>query len=147
MELFKDYQLEKSNGEKDLLNVKEASDWASDYLRKNVTPSNISYLIQYGKVKKYGDNGDVLISKNELIEYYDKYYDKKILSGKKKLGDDLNWKLSFDELREVDTTKHVHRLHPYKGKFIPHLVQYFLDGHKDEYKKRVFFNKFCSLII
>lgn len=59
MELFKDYQLEKSNGEKDLLNVKEASDWASDYLRKNVTPSNISYLIQYGKVKKYGDNGDV----------------------------------------------------------------------------------------
>jgi len=40
--------------------------------------------------------------------------------------------LSFDHLREVDTTKHVHRLHPYKGKFIPQLVQYFIDNHTDD---------------
>jgi len=30
--------------EKDLLTTKEASKWASDYLKKNVTTSNISYL-------------------------------------------------------------------------------------------------------
>jgi hypothetical protein len=30
-----------------LLSIREASDWASSHLGKNVTPSNISYLIQY----------------------------------------------------------------------------------------------------
>ena len=39
--------------EKDLLTIKEASLWASKYLGKPVSESNISYLIQYGKVKKY----------------------------------------------------------------------------------------------
>ena len=59
---------------------------------------------------------------------------------KNRLGDDLNWHLSFDNLREKDTTKHVHRLHPYKGKFIPQLVEYFIDQHKDEFKKEIYFN-------
>ena len=39
-----------------ILTIKEASDWASKYLGKTVTPSNISYLIQYGRVTKIGDN-------------------------------------------------------------------------------------------
>ena len=49
--------------------------------------------------------------------------------------------LSFDYLKEADTTKHVHRLHPYKGKFIPQLVEYFLDGHTDDFKKDVCFKQ------
>jgi hypothetical protein len=36
----------------ELLSIKEASQWASEYLEKNVTTSNISYLIQYGRIKK-----------------------------------------------------------------------------------------------
>jgi len=32
-------------------------------------------------------------------------------------------------------------LHPYKGKFIPQLVEYFLDSHTDEFKKEVYFHK------
>lgn len=59
---------------------------------------------------------------------------------KKQLGEDLNWTLSFSEYKESETTKHVHRLHPYKGKFIPQLVEYFLDSHVDKFKKEVFFN-------
>ena len=47
--------------------------------------------------------------------------------------------LSFSNLRESDTTKHVHRLHPYKGKFIPQLVEYFLDSHLNTFKKEIFF--------
>jgi hypothetical protein len=35
----------------------------------------------------------------------------------------------------------VHRLHPYKEKFIPQLVEYFLDAHIDDFKKEVFFNR------
>ncbi|MBM3328746.1 MAG: site-specific DNA-methyltransferase [Calditrichaeota bacterium] len=38
------------------------------------------------------------------------------------LGDDL----TFLSIREKDRTKHVHRLHPYLGKFIPQLVEVFL---------------------
>ncbi len=37
---------------KGLLTIKAASFWASEYLNKNVTESNISYLIQYGKIRK-----------------------------------------------------------------------------------------------
>lgn len=38
------------------------------------------------------------------------------------LGDDL----TFLSIREFERTKHVHRLHPYLGKFIPQLVEVFL---------------------
>ena len=34
--------------------------------------------------------------------------------------------LSFAGVREYERTKHVHRLHPYLGKFIPQLVEVFL---------------------
>jgi len=37
--------------------------------------------------------------------------------------------LSFAWVREYDRTKHVHRLHPYLGKFIPQLVEVFLKNH------------------
>lgn len=47
--------------------------------------------------------------------------------------------LAFDEYREKERTKHVHRLHPYKGKFIPQLVEYFLDEHTDELKRDTWF--------
>lgn len=38
------------------------------------------------------------------------------------LGSDL----TFIGVREFERTKHVHRLHPYLGKFIPQLVEVFL---------------------
>ncbi|HOV12944.1 MAG TPA: DNA methyltransferase [Spirochaetota bacterium] len=122
-----------------LINIKEASIWASRLLNKNVTTSNISYLIQYGRVKKYGENGNTLISKSELIQYYNSYNGRREASWKEQLGTDLNWALSFDQYKEAETTKHVHRLHPYKGKFIPQLVEYFLDTHLDDFKHEVFF--------
>jgi len=125
----------------ELLTIKQASDWASEYLDKNITTSNISYLINYGRIKKVGDNGSTLIDKNELIIYYKSFYGKRENNWKDQLGDDLNWSLSFDWLKEKETTKHVHRLHPYKGKFIPQLVEYFLDSHIDKFKKQVYFQK------
>lgn len=127
--------------ENELFTVKQASIWASNHLKKTVTESNISYLIQYGKIKKIGDNGSTLISKEDLESYYQSFYGQREIDWKTKLGEDLNWNLSFDYLREKDTTKHVHRLHPYKGKFIPQLVEYFLDSHIDSFKTEVFFKK------
>lgn len=123
-----------------LITIDEASAWATHYLKRDVTVSNISYLIQYGRIKKYGDNGKTLIRQSELKTYYESQANPKKEEWKKHLGKDLNWALSFDEYRESERTKHVHRLHPYKGKFIPQLVEYFLDAHTDEFKKSVCFN-------
>jgi len=40
---------------------------------------------------------------------------------------DLSW--SEQQLPERERTKHVHRLHPYLGKFVPQLVEVLLDRH------------------
>ena len=124
---------------RELLNVKEASLWATEHIGKDVTPSNITYLINYGRILKTEKNGTTLIPKQELIDYYESYQREAVY--KKKLGADLNWALSFDQYKESETTKHVHRLHPYKGKFIPQLVEYFLDNHTDKFKTETFFKQ------
>lgn len=123
----------------DLITLNEASRWASDYTNKKIYPSNINYLLQYSIIDKINNEGIIYISKSELKKYYDKNKIEK--KWKEKLGDDLNWNLSFDNLREIDTTKHVHRLHPYKGKFIPQLVDYFLNSNTDDFKKEIYFHK------
>lgn len=141
MKLYLFDNLEEKMNEKGMLSIKEASEWASGFTGKNVTVSNISYLIQYGRIKKYGNNGNVLISINDLKNYYSSFHGNREISWKEQLGEDLNWALSFEQFKEAETTKHVHRLHPYKGKFIPQLVEYFLDGHTDNFKTEVYFNK------
>ncbi|MBU4228623.1 site-specific DNA-methyltransferase [bacterium] len=124
-----------------LLTINEATKWAAKFLNKQVSTSNISYLIQYGRIKKFGKNGEVLIDVADLENYYKSHYHTKEDKWKRRLGNDLNWALSFAEYKESETTKHVHRLHPYKGKFIPQLVEYFLDSHTDNFKKETYFKK------
>lgn len=124
------------------IDIKEASVWASQYLGKNVTPANISYLINYGCIVPHkSDNGRTYVSVAELEEYYKSNNTNRAADWQQKLGDDLNWELSFDYLKEAQTTKHVHRLHPYKGKFIPQLVEYFIDDHTDKFKTERYFSK------
>ena len=125
----------------DLLTIKEASEWATKHTCKTVTTSNISYLIQYGRIKKIGDNGSTQVNLQDLIDYYKSYNGQREVAWKNQLGEDLNWALSFDQYKEAETTKHVHRLHPYKGKFIPQLVEYFLDNHIDNFKVEAYFKK------
>jgi len=120
-----------------LLNLEETIQWVEEYTGKKVKPSNIMYLIQYGRLKNYGSRGKPLIRLKELKSYYESKHLKK----PEDLRDDINWHLAFAEYSEAERTKHVHRLHPYKGKFIPQLVEYFLDDHTDEFKKEVYFQK------
>ena len=124
-----------------LFNILEASKWATDYIGKNVTTSNITYLIQYGLIRKVGENGSTQVLQSELEDYYQKYLTSRENYFKEQLGEDLNWALSFEQYKEAETTKHVHRLHPYKGKFIPQLVEYFLDNHTDKFKTETYFKK------
>lgn len=56
-----------------------------------------------------------------------------------KLSDlNLNWRER--DLPERERTKHVHRLHPYLGKFIPQLVEIFLR----KYQPRLVYDPFCG---
>jgi hypothetical protein len=129
------------SNQKKILNIKEASSLATSFLKKPVSESNISYLIQYGRIRKINQNGTAQIIKQDLIDYYKNNQLYREKQWKLKLGNDLNWNLSFEQYKEFETTKHVHRLHPYKGKFIPQLVEYFLDSHLDDFKKQIFFQK------
>jgi len=124
-----------------LLTIREATKWAAKFLNKQVSTSNISYLIQYGRIRKFDENGEVLIDVADLENYYKSHYHTKEDKWKRRLGNDLNWALSFSEYKESERTKHVHRLHPYKGKFIPQLIEYFLDSHTDNFKKEAHFKK------
>ncbi len=98
---------------RELLNIKEASVWATEHIGKDVTPSNIAYLINYGRIPKIGDNGGTLVAKKDLIDYYKN--NQRETNWKKQLGADLNCALSFDQYTESQTRKHVHRLRPYSA--------------------------------
>ena len=125
-----------------LVTPKEASIWASKYLQREISQSNISYLIQYGWVRKHAAGStSLLVSLEELKEYYDKNIKQREKKWSKTLGENIDWHLAFDDVSESERTKHVHRLHPYKGKFIPQLVEYILDSNTDENKKESFFKK------
>ena len=54
-----------------LLTIKEASQWASDFLKREISESNISYLVQYGKVKKHNGGNSVFVDGADLKNYYD----------------------------------------------------------------------------
>ena len=116
----------------------QASKWASDRTGRKVTPSNIAYLVNYGRIPKV-DGDSLMVDVADLERYYRAVDGRREEAYKRSLGDDLNWRLSFEQFKEAETTKHVHRLHPYKGKFIPQLVEYFLDSHTDEFKKEACF--------
>jgi len=129
------------------VSIKYAAKWASEYLKKKVTSSRISYLVQYGAIKNHSENDfGVKIDLGELKNYYEDYYQSMEKKWEDAGEENVNWTLSFREFSERETTKHVHRLHPYKGKFIPQLVEYFLDDHVDDFKTEVFFEE-NSIII
>ena len=54
--------------------------------------------------------------------------------------DDLNLNWRERDLPEMERTKHVHRLHPYMGKFIPQLVEIFLR----KYQPKLVYDPFCG---
>lgn len=54
--------------------------------------------------------------------------------------EDLNLNWRERDLPEMERTKHVHRLHPYMGKFIPQLVEIFLR----KYQPKLVYDPFCG---
>ena len=121
-----DTWLSSEGTQKRLVMLNEAAKKIHSILGLDITSINIAYLIQYGKIKKYKLEGRIYVDIDEVENYYrKKVFNKKEL-WERKIGKKLDWELSFEWVPERERTKHVHRLHPYKGKFIPQLVEYFL---------------------
>lgn len=93
-------------------------------------------MIQYDRLKKYDSKGrrieraagsELRISRSELLAYIETSEQRiaRRLSNIPK--QDLP--LAFIDVTERERTKHVNRLHPYLGKFIPQLAEYFLKSY------------------
>jgi hypothetical protein len=100
------------------------------------TPSNISYLINYDRINRYDTegkrverarNGELRVSRAELAQYFETLDERMRRRMEQHSG--LDMELAFLDVPERERTKHVHRLHPYLGKFIPQLVEYFLSRY------------------
>jgi hypothetical protein len=72
----------------DLVTVAEASQWATHTFKRKITSSNISYLIQYGRITKYGDNGNPKVSKQELHKYYQSFIGRR----------EIDWKAALEKI-------------------------------------------------
>ena len=100
------------------------------------TPSNISYLVQYSRIRRYdargrvvsrAPNGGLRVSRRELLDYMERW-NRRVRSRMEEL-EISDTSIAFLEVPERERTKHVHRLHPYLGKFIPQLVGHFLSRY------------------
>ncbi len=100
------------------------------------TTSNISYLVQYRRLNRYGPDGRMLsgaasgglrVSRSELVGYFEALAERQEVRLRQLSIDQTE--LAFFDVPERERTKHVHRLHPYLGKFIPQLTEHFLRGH------------------
>jgi len=114
-----------------LVRIEEAAEIAGK------TIHNIRDYIQRGRIAKYNshgqqvskaDSGELrvsLVELNAFLELVKQGEEKHHHAG-------LHPELGFYGLPEYKRTKHVHRLHPYLGKFIPQLVEWFLNRYFKE---------------
>jgi len=102
------------------------------------TVANIRYYISYDRIAKYNPNGkritgrarngQLRVSLSELRTFLN-LVEKGIA---KHHHSELETELGFYDVPERERTKHVHRLHPYLGKFIPQLAEWFLSRYFKE---------------
>ena len=119
------YLLTPTGGDSDIVTLQQAACLVGK------TPHNIRDYIQRGRINKYNPsgqriskarNGQLRVSLRELKDFLNMLEQDR----KKHHMTGLNEELGFYGLPEYERTKHVHRLHPYLGKFIPQLVEWFL---------------------
>ncbi len=89
------------------------------------TPHNIRDYLQRQRITKYNDKGEK-IERTKNGELRVSLKELRVFLALVNQGDEkhhhagLHPELGFHGLAEYKRTKHVHRLHPYLGKFIPH---------------------------
>jgi DNA modification methylase len=119
------YKISPNGFHVDLVTIEEAAKTVGK------TIHNIRDYIQRGRINKYNElgariykanNGELRVSLKEIRGFLG------ILEQDRKRHHRPGQveELGFYGLPEYERTKHVHRLHPYLGKFIPQLVEWFL---------------------
>lgn len=99
------------------------------------TSHNIRDYIQRKRIKKYNLDGQLILDRASNGELRVSLKELKIFLSLVEEGNEkhhwagLHPELGFHGLPEHKRTKHVHRLHPYLGKFIPQLVEWFLSRY------------------
>ena len=115
--------LARGEGQADRILLDEAPRYASKLAGRSVTAAQLGYLISYGRLRKLEGSrgGRVYVSRGELATYYasQRAFEREQVR-------EADPQLAFAQISETESTKHVHRLHPYKGKFTPQLTAYFL---------------------
>jgi len=105
---------------------------AAKVTRKTV--HNIRDYIQRGRINKYNalgekiskaSNGELRVSLKEIKDFLNMLEQDRQRHHRPFQTEELG----FYGLPEYERTKHVHRLHPYLGKFIPQLVEWFLSKY------------------
>ena len=104
----------------------------------NTKPSNIRYLLDYhsNSIHRYNSCGNQImkatgkklyVSFSEMQGYYKK---RKLQTEEESASIGVtNHNVSFRDITDAQSGKHVHGLHPYMGKFIPQLAEYYLKRH------------------
>lgn len=98
------------------------------------TPHNIRDYIQRQRIGKYDEKGEPIVRarSGELrvsLKEVRVFLSLVQQGNQKHHRAGLHPELGFHGLPEYKRTKHVHRLHPYLGKFIPQLVEWFLSRY------------------
>jgi DNA modification methylase len=91
-------------------------------LRGYIQRGQIGTYNEQGKLIQHAENGHLRVSLKEIrifLALLEQGLEKHHRAG-------LHPELGFYDVPEHQRTKHVHRLHPYLGKFIPQLVEWFL---------------------
>ena len=123
------------------ITIHEAAIWVSNYINKPIKESTIRTLIKNNKIQYKKLNKKIVVDKESLAIYYSRSKKINEIQWSGKLSEYENRAFLFLEYSNSDSTKHVHKLHPYKGKYNPQLVEYFLDKKTDRFKTEIFFNE------
>lgn len=133
-----------------LVSVREALKILSTELNQNIDLLNLNFYFKYGFLNKYEKDGLLYVDLDELNRFIKNRLNEKI-NKLNKLNPNQEKRYTEDELKDDFfkvysystriTQKHVNGLIPYKGKYIPQLVEYFLDSKIRLFKDKVYFNK------
>lgn len=111
-----------------LLTVKEAArkyETPEAQIREYLRRGRIATRNAQGKKCEYVDGKECHVREAELQRFLENIRH----DMEKYHSAGLNPELAFFDVPEWERTRHVHRLHPYLGKFIPQLVEFFLERY------------------
>ncbi|MBI4803390.1 MAG: class I SAM-dependent methyltransferase [Elusimicrobia bacterium] len=118
----------------DLTNITEKPFLPAEVIQDNLFP------ISYNNKQEVENMYDNAVAQKIAKQYKETPFTDFASISPKTIIEKLNLNWRERDLPEAQRTKHVHRLHPYMGKFIPQLVEIFLR----KYQPKLVYDPFCG---